>query len=367
MASIKRSSTHKSARDPLYRQIAAVLREEIKTRYVPDQSLPPQRELAQRFKASYMTVGNAIQQLVQEGLVTRTVGAGTFVRDQKGVSRGLVGILTSGKDPIYMSKMFGTMERVLREARFRPILYGGSLNLEEEKQAFEEMGRFQEAGVILYSQFANRLVDQITALRQSGIPIVTINRPSPGTDCSRTSHRMIGVLQAQYVIGQNRRRILYVSHGEATDELLPPYLDGFISTLVKNDTDIRPFRVAHIKNPSSPAHVAEREINEQVAEITRKSFSDPDNPPPDVIVVYGDRYLKSAVGVLQSFGKTPGQDVLLVGADNQNLTGFPYASVDEQLEEIGGHAAKMLLDRIQGTYTGPPRIHEVIPKLVIHE
>jgi GntR family transcriptional regulator len=65
---------------PLYQQLQRSLREAIENRLVaPDDALPPERDLADELKVSRITVRKAIDGLVEEGLLTRRQGSGTFV------------------------------------------------------------------------------------------------------------------------------------------------------------------------------------------------------------------------------------------------------------------------------------------------
>ena len=48
----------------------------------PGESLPPERELAEEFGISRITVRKALDALVSEGMLTRRQGAGTFVTGQ---------------------------------------------------------------------------------------------------------------------------------------------------------------------------------------------------------------------------------------------------------------------------------------------
>jgi GntR family transcriptional regulator len=65
---------------PLYQQLQRVLRNAIEKRLVaPDDALPPERDLALELSVSRITVRKAIDGLVDEGLLVRRQGAGTFV------------------------------------------------------------------------------------------------------------------------------------------------------------------------------------------------------------------------------------------------------------------------------------------------
>jgi GntR family transcriptional regulator len=65
---------------PLYLQLQRLLREVIDAQVVrPEEALPTERELAEEFAVSRITVRKAIDGLVEDGLVSRRRGAGTFV------------------------------------------------------------------------------------------------------------------------------------------------------------------------------------------------------------------------------------------------------------------------------------------------
>lgn len=71
-------------------RIQREIRRQIETRqFLPNDTLPPERELAEDYKVSRITIRKAIEGLVQEGLLTRRQGAGTFIagRVEKHFSR----------------------------------------------------------------------------------------------------------------------------------------------------------------------------------------------------------------------------------------------------------------------------------------
>lgn len=65
---------------PLYQQLQRALRKAIEARILgPDDALPAERELATDFSVSRITVRNALDGLVAEGLLVRRQGSGNFV------------------------------------------------------------------------------------------------------------------------------------------------------------------------------------------------------------------------------------------------------------------------------------------------
>jgi GntR family transcriptional regulator len=68
---------------PLYQQLQRKLREAIEARVLgPEDALPPERDLAEELAVSRITVRKAIDGLVDEGLLIRKQGSGTFVTNR---------------------------------------------------------------------------------------------------------------------------------------------------------------------------------------------------------------------------------------------------------------------------------------------
>ena len=72
-----------SSAQPLYQQLQRALRGAIENRVIgPDDALPPERDLAEMLKVSRITVRKAIDELVEDGLLIRKQGSGTFVSNR---------------------------------------------------------------------------------------------------------------------------------------------------------------------------------------------------------------------------------------------------------------------------------------------
>lgn len=75
---------------PLHEQISNRLRKAIlENEYAPEQKLPSEHELSKQFDASRITVRHALETLVNEGLIYKKQGLGSFVRSRK-VSEPLI-------------------------------------------------------------------------------------------------------------------------------------------------------------------------------------------------------------------------------------------------------------------------------------
>lgn len=79
---------------PLYQKLRDILRKQIEDgRYLPDQAIPSERDLCQQYQISRITVRQAIAEMINEGILYRKQGKGTFVARRK-VNQGLSRIVT---------------------------------------------------------------------------------------------------------------------------------------------------------------------------------------------------------------------------------------------------------------------------------
>lgn len=83
---------------PIYTQIEDGIRSQIENGELkPHDAIPSEREYATQFQISRMTVRQAITNLVNEGLLYREKGRGTFVSEQK-IEQQLVGLTSFTED-----------------------------------------------------------------------------------------------------------------------------------------------------------------------------------------------------------------------------------------------------------------------------
>jgi len=91
------------SRAPLYQQLRRALRDAIEdNRLAAEEALPPERELAEEFGVSRITIRKALDALVSEGMLTRRQGAGTFVttREESRVEKSFSKLSSFSEDMI---------------------------------------------------------------------------------------------------------------------------------------------------------------------------------------------------------------------------------------------------------------------------
>jgi GntR family transcriptional regulator len=86
-------SLDKNSKEPLYKQLKAALFDYIDENLKEGDALPIESEIEKKFGVSRITVRKTIEELVKEGVVTKTQGRGTFVQSKKIVQKA--GSITS--------------------------------------------------------------------------------------------------------------------------------------------------------------------------------------------------------------------------------------------------------------------------------
>lgn len=77
---VEKSMLNKNDIIPLYMQLQRILKEDIlKGKYLQDELIPSETQLSKKYDITRTTVRKAIANLVDEGLLRREHGKGTFV------------------------------------------------------------------------------------------------------------------------------------------------------------------------------------------------------------------------------------------------------------------------------------------------
>jgi GntR family transcriptional regulator len=102
---------------PEYQRIRDALREQLTNGTLrPGDRMPTERELVERFGVAHMTVRHAVDGLVRDGLVVRRRGSGTFVVNNRAISRS-ANRLQSFSDEVGSDS---TGARVIRQGEISP-------------------------------------------------------------------------------------------------------------------------------------------------------------------------------------------------------------------------------------------------------
>jgi DNA-binding LacI/PurR family transcriptional regulator len=213
---------------PKYKQIYTRLRNALANReFAPGDKLPSENELVEQFGASRPTVGRALAQLENEGLVERRAGSGTFVLEERSTENFVLGLLIPD---LGVTEIFEPICRGISIERTGPshdLLWGATLSpgapVEDQAQQLCEYYLQRKVSGIFFAplELAARNEEinrRITAaIDEAQIPIVLLDRDlyaypqRSNYDLVTIDHRRAGFVIAHHLIERGARRIVFFS------------------------------------------------------------------------------------------------------------------------------------------------------------
>lgn len=348
------SSSSPAEHQPKHRQVFDELQREITSgKYLAGQKLPSEADLVRRFGASRITVGRAVRDLQQQGLVERRAGSGTYIRTPQppvqpsGLSFGLL-IPDLGRTDIFEPICQGMTDAP--GAAGHALIWGNTGQLHEsaatrQTQALQLCQQYISRGVagVFFAPIESLPAGDTTnhqiaaSLQAAGIPLVLLDRdflPYPQRsphDVVGIANRSAGFIPTQHLLDLGSRRIVFFSypHTVATvDERIAGYRDAFYLRGLPVDPafvqHLRADDLESIKNLLETLH-------------------------PDAFVCANDRTAGRLMQSLISLGVRIPQEIRIVGIDDityASLLPVPLTSVHQPCREIGIAAMSTMLERL---------------------
>ncbi len=334
---------------PKHRQVFETLSREILSgKYKRGQKFPSEAALVERFQTSRITIGRALRELVQRGLVERIAGSGTYVRHAPSGESFLFGLLIPdlGKTEIFEPICNGIASA--SEATPHALLWGnaGEGRWSPDLQALQLCEQFIERGVagVFFAPLeatpeakdANELI--VSRLEDKRIPIILLDRcilPYPHRcrhDLVGIDNRRAGYLATEHLIQIGTRSLSFigVSGGAPT---VDARIAGFRGAVLANGLPLETAPVRLLKE------IGEATIEPLVAK--RRSGTG--------IVCANDRIAAQLMQILLARGLRVPQDVRIVGIDDveyASLLPVPLTTVRQPGREIGEAALHAMFERI---------------------
>lgn len=328
----------------MYQKIRERLERDIASgHYASGQKFPSEAALVQRFGASRITVGRAVRDLQERGLLDRVAGSGTYVRgpaarEKEGLLFGLV-IPSLGETEIFEPICQGIAGSP--EAHGHGLLWAHAQSAESREEQALELARYcterSVSGVFFAplefsagSAEVNARV--IKMMHAAGIAVVLLDRRPEDSDARRAcdlvgidNHRA-GYLAAEHLVRLGARRVGFVRlEGHAST--VKARVRGYQDALADGGAEGQVFtmRAGHMEwNPR-----------------TREC---------DGFVCANDRVAGMWMQALLHHGVRIPQEVRITGIDDVNyaaLLPVPLTTVHQPCREIGEAALRVMLERIE--------------------
>ncbi len=348
-------------------------------KYPPGKQIPTENELAEMFHASRPTVGRALRELEQKGLIYRRRGAGTFVRKPTQAQGQKIGVLVPGVS-LNSGELFSTMvSQMSREASEREyvLLLNDSPTgseeqiIEQAKKICQQIIDLQVSGVFFMPMELSpekwHINNEIAeAFDNAGIAVALLDRDvcvSP----ERSKFDLVGVnnergayILAEHLIENGCRKIDFLTH-VTISSAINDRITGYQNALIKYDIQPDHKRVHHLD--ISPSHNVRNEDVEEHIDMIMNNFK------PDAIICINDRMAAMAMRCLINLGYNIPDDVALVGFDDLPFLSYlpvPLTTIRQPAKSLAREGVRTILDRMKEPDL-PARDIIVATELVIRE
>jgi GntR family transcriptional regulator of arabinose operon len=334
---------------PKYQQVLDTIKTDILSgRYQPGQKLPSEAGLLKRFGMSRITVGRALRELQQAGLVQRRAGSGTYVASASSDDSGLLfGLLVPNPGD---TEIFGPICQGMSEApqaRKNALLWGNiaadhGMKDEQTRQLCKQYIAKKVAGVFFAPLERTAASDEtndrvISALELAGIPVVLLDRcflPYPKRsrhDLVGIDHRRAGYTITEHLLEVGCRRIAFVAYSNSASTVAAR-IAGYREALFVAGIPVEPALVQRLNSDD------ESEVR-RVMEMLK----------PEAIVGANDRTAGHLMHSLIRLNYRVPEDVRIAGIDDvayANLLPVPLTTVHQPCREIGAAAVAAMLERV---------------------
>ncbi|MBE3559632.1 MAG: GntR family transcriptional regulator [Ktedonobacteraceae bacterium] len=364
----------KAEKDPPSRALYSQMIQEIRSRILSGDlaegmRLPTELELARHYQASRGTVRQALGVLVNEGLLERIQGSGTFVRRlpasqnhrQPSLTQQSIGlILSQAGDELNLDILLGVEQAV------KPRGYQLSFAYVEEdaRQMALDIARLRHstAGLIIFPLSDTPHDPSLAQLHQEQVPFVLVDRYIPTLDCDYVVSDNVGggYRATEHLLILGHRRIGFVSSSRG----------GLLTTSVRDRWEgyrkaLREYRQSY--EESLVYHLVPTPVPEP-PNVYDEIMTAPDRPTAFFAV--NDAVALGLLQAAQRHGLRVPEDVALVGFDDVSYAAhlsIPLTTVAQQRTELGVRAGTLLINRIEGQIVGPPKHIELPTNLIIRQ
>lgn len=339
--------------DPKYKQLFETLKTDILAgRYKAGQKLPSEAALVTKTRASRITVGRAIRELQNAGLVDRIAGSGTYVRDASNDERRalLFGLLIPdlGETEIFEPVCRGIANAP--EAAQHALLWAhadkGTAKAQQAWSLCQQYVERKVSGVFFapleFEADAEKVNQRILrTLEKAGVPVILLDRRTSlapqrrRPDLVGINNRQAGYIATEHLIKLGCNRIAFLGyHGAALT--IADRMSGYRSALAAYGLKPALDAVMDVR-----AH-GEHALHWGGGRARLESL--------DAFVCLNDRLAGQLMHVFRARKMRVPEDIRLVGIDDvsyASLLPVPLTTVRQPTREIGEAAMRAMVERVQ--------------------
>ncbi|WP_098745223.1 GntR family transcriptional regulator [Paenibacillus sp. EZ-K15] len=253
-------------RIPLYQRVQEYIRDLITSKVLKvGDRIPTEKELMERFGVSKITVVNALAGLVNERIITRMPGKGTFVSEPEyempttspkiavkpihktsgEMGTRLIGLILPSIYDYFTIRLIQGIQQALNENDYRCVIYLSEGNLDKEKEAIKTCSKIGVEGLLIFPVDEELFNEEILSMKFAGFPFVLIDRYLPGVETHyiASDGRLGANMAVNYLWELGHREIAICSDSPIQTVTVQERIDGYMNAFKEKGALINP---AHI-------------------------------------------------------------------------------------------------------------------------
>lgn len=371
-------------RTPLYSQIRTYINDQIQQlNWKPGDQLPSENELAAQFNVSRITVKTALSELIEEGIIFRVQGKGTFVStDPSGepkiyeskletnATQKLVAFLIPRMSNTFTLKLLDGVEAELAKQGYRVVFCKTHDSQSLEKKILLEMIEMGVRGVIIYPVDGVSYNEEILRMKLNNYPFVVVDRYFRGIDTNSvcTDNFEGARMATDTLISLGHSRIGFLSSQSAGTTSIEDRLSGYERALADRNIPIEHrLRLADF-DVEQLNIILEDGIPDEKAVRDIQAFLQ-SNPDLTALFAINPAIGLTAIAAAKGIGLEIPNDLSIIFFDNYEMSGvsaIPPTCIAQEEREIGHEAARLLLSIMENPDQEPRRIL-LPPKLILRK
>lgn len=335
----------------IYAQLVQQLRHNIQSGlWQPGTRLPSEIELARQHNISRGTVRRAMMDLVNEQLIERVPGKGTYVMQPPVITQALIGVVVPYNHDTLTLDMLKGVEQAVKPLGYFTIYTGTNDNPHMEARDVQAMRERGVSGLVIFPPSDVTTDPIISQMHAEGFPFVLIDRYLTGvhTDYVVADNETGGYLAARHLIDRGHTRI------------------GFATPTSLQTTSVRDRFNGYRRALTEAGLVYVNELYYQYDAIMQADYDDAPlvsyltHPRrPSAIFAVTDLLALRLLDVARRCQIAVPAALSIVGFDDlpqAAIAAVPLTTVAQSGVEIGRRAGEILLQRITQTTIGTQQV-----------
>ncbi|MBW7454317.1 GntR family transcriptional regulator [Paenibacillus sepulcri] len=313
-----------------------------------DDRIPSESEFSKLLGVSSITVRKALTELVNEGVIYRVRGKGSFVANQEASvnkTSNYVTFIISGNemyDSSYMQIIKG-VQSFLNQQGCKLIIEFVENDVEQERELILKLIQSENRGLLIYSANPDAAKEYLNEIRKKSIPFVMLDRFPSGypVNCITCNNHDGAYAAVEYLIAQGHRNIGFAAY------------DFHLSTENERYNGYRNAMVNASRTPDDDILYLQRDLDYS------KLLSQIQKGELTALFCVNDRRALEVIEQLTLQGIKIPEQISIMGFDDIESSKFAKVSlstVKQHFDVLGYEGTKLLFESINNTSQGYKKV-----------